>query len=41
MIDLTFINILFVENKVYYNLDNDLDYFTIVITIPDNSIMPD
>lgn len=41
MIDLTFVNILFVKNRVHHNLNSGLDYFTIIITIPNNNIISD
>lgn len=39
IIDLIFVNILFVESRVCYDLDNGLNHFMIIIIIPDNSIM--
>lgn len=29
------------KSRVYYNLDNGLDYFTIIIILSDNNIIPD
>lgn len=40
-INLIFINILFVKSKVYYDLNNGSNHFTIIIIISDNSIMLD